>query len=75
MLRQMPLPVPLRGYQQLLDDGLIDLRRGWGAVMIAVPAQAGPRDVALQLVEAARQAGFSESRAVALLRDCWAEEA
>ncbi len=64
----------LRGYQQLRDEGLIDLRRGRGAVVTAVPAQARLREAALQLVEAAREAGFSESRAVALLRDCWAED-
>lgn len=64
----------LRGYQQLRDEGLIDLRRGRGAVVIAVPAQARLREAAFQLVAAAREAGFSESRAVALLRDCWSED-
>ncbi|NEA98516.1 GntR family transcriptional regulator [Streptomyces sp. SID13726] len=63
----------LRGYQLLRDEGLIDLRRGRGAVVIAAPEQARLREFALQLVAAAREAGLSESGAVELLRDCWAE--
>ncbi|WP_328687670.1 GntR family transcriptional regulator [Streptomyces phaeochromogenes] len=64
----------LRGYQQLRDEQLIDLRRGRGAVVIAVPAQARLREAASQLVTAAREAGFSESRTIALLRSCWPED-
>ncbi|WP_079127662.1 GntR family transcriptional regulator [Streptomyces sp. TP-A0874] len=63
----------LRGYQQLRDEGLIDLRRGRGAVVIAAPAQARLHEVASQLVTEAREAGFSESRTVALLRSSWKE--
>src|SRR5690606_23279816 len=73
-LLQINVHTVLRGYQQLREEGLIDLRRGRGAVVIAVPAQARLREAAIQLVAAAREAGLSESRAVALLRDCWAEE-
>ncbi|MFF1449661.1 GntR family transcriptional regulator [Streptomyces sp. NPDC058274] len=64
----------LRGYQQLRDEELIDLRRGRGAVVTAVPAQARLREAASQLVAAAREAGFSESRVVALVRARWTEE-
>ncbi|MFG3085619.1 GntR family transcriptional regulator [Streptomyces parvulus] len=61
----------LRGYQQLRSEGLIDLRRGRGAVVVAVPEQARLREAAAQFVEAAVAAGFSESAAVSLLREYW----
>lgn len=52
----------LRGYGQLRDEGLVDLRRGRGAVLTA--AADGPRvavtEYARALVEAARRAGLDE---------------
>ncbi|MER5214253.1 GntR family transcriptional regulator [Streptomyces sp. NPDC002838] len=73
-LLEVNIHTVLRGYQQLRDEGLIDLRRGRGAVVIAVPAQARLREAASQLVTAAREAGFSESKTIALLRSCWTED-
>ncbi|MEU9607950.1 GntR family transcriptional regulator [Streptomyces sp. NPDC048057] len=64
----------LRGYQQLREEGLIDLRRGRGAVVVAAPAQARLREAARQLVAAAREAGFSQDKTVDLLRTSWSEE-
>ncbi|QLH25344.1 GntR family transcriptional regulator [Streptomyces sp. Rer75] len=72
-LLEINIHTVLRGYQQLREEGLIDLRRGRGAIVVAAPAQARLREAAAQLVAAAREAGFSQSRVVSLLRDCWKE--
>ncbi|MFI5657961.1 GntR family transcriptional regulator [Streptomyces sp. NPDC051684] len=61
----------LRGYQQLRSEGLIDLRRGRGAVVVAAPARARLQMAAAQLVTEAREAGFSESGTIELLRSAW----
>jgi GntR family transcriptional regulator len=60
----------LRGYQQLRDDGLVDLRRGRGAV-VTDAATAGHAELAEQvrrLVEAARRTGLGEQEIVGLVR-------
>ena len=51
----------LRGYQELRDEGLIELRRGRGAVITAH----GQRNAG---VAAARRAGLDVDEAVALVR-------
>jgi GntR family transcriptional regulator len=61
----------LAGYQQLRDEGLIELRRGRGAtVSSGVPAgRAAVIDLARQLVEAGRRLDLADEELVALLRD------
>lgn len=58
----------LRGYQQLRDEGLIELRRGRGAV---VAADAGARsrlqEAVLDVVAEARRLGLSAAELVTLV--------
>lgn len=64
----------LRGYQQLRDEGLVDLRRGRGAVVTA-QATAGHAVLAEQvrgLVEQARRSGVGEAELVSLVRGAFA---
>ncbi|MBW0121496.1 GntR family transcriptional regulator [Pseudonocardia oceani] len=60
----------LAGYQQLRDDGLIELRRGRGATVRAGAddGRAGVVDLARQLVEAARRIDLGEEELVELVR-------
>ncbi|TQJ07169.1 GntR family transcriptional regulator [Lapillicoccus jejuensis] len=57
---QVNLHTVLRAYQQLRDEGLVDLRRGRGAVVTGADpaAHAAVRRAARTLVEAARTAGL-----------------
>lgn len=64
----------LRAYQDLRDEGLVDLRRGRGAVISAHPdytALAGP---VAALVDAARTAGVSPAVVVALLQNAFHQD-
>ena len=60
----------LRAYQELRDEGAVELRRGRGAV---ITAQAGTRiDIApavRDLVTAARKAGIGREALVSLIRE------
>jgi GntR family transcriptional regulator len=60
----------LRGYQQLRDEGLLDLRRGRGAVLTAradgATAQLAER--ASELAELARRLGLGEQDALDAVR-------
>lgn len=60
----------LAGYQQLRDDGLIELRRSRGATVRAgVPAErAALVELVRQVVEAARRMGLDEDELVGLIR-------
>ncbi|MBC8093483.1 MAG: GntR family transcriptional regulator, partial [Pseudonocardia sp.] len=60
----------LAGYQQLRDEGLIELRRGRGATVAdRAPAErAGVLELARGLVDAARSIGMSDDELVALVR-------
>ncbi|KAA6213348.1 GntR family transcriptional regulator [Streptomyces albofaciens JCM 4342] len=60
----------LRGYQRLKDEGLIDLRRGRGAVVTgqASPARARLTEQVGRLVTEARTLGLSDEEVVALVR-------
>ncbi|MVO86224.1 GntR family transcriptional regulator [Streptomyces sp. p1417] len=57
----------LRGYQALKAEGLIDLRAGRGAVVVAAPRRAGLWTMTCQLVTEARRAGMSDEEVVALV--------
>ena len=59
----------LAGYQQLRDEGLIELRRGRGATVSdgARPGNAAVVELARQLVEAARRLDLSEDDLVDLV--------
>lgn len=60
----------LRGYQVLRDEGLVDLRRGRGAVVTAgaVDGQAALRQGLVDLVTHARRLGLSADELVGLIR-------
>ncbi|GHG47973.1 GntR family transcriptional regulator [Streptomyces griseocarneus] len=60
----------LRGYQRLREEGLIELRRGRGAVVTAGPSPARARLTvqARQLVADARAIGLSDDELLALVR-------
>ncbi|QLE74437.1 GntR family transcriptional regulator [Streptomyces rectiverticillatus] len=61
----------LRGYQQLREEGLIELRRGRGAVVTADPAAPGRArlaDVVRSLIAEARSLGLSDEEVMDLVR-------
>ncbi|MFC6067243.1 GntR family transcriptional regulator [Streptomyces ochraceiscleroticus] len=60
----------LRGYQRLKEEGLIELRRGRGAVVTgaASPARARLTDAAAGLIEQARALGLTDEEIVSLVR-------
>ncbi|GII75045.1 GntR family transcriptional regulator [Sphaerisporangium rufum] len=61
----------LRGYQQLRDEGLVELRRGRAATITQLAADRGRlrlRDAAERFAAAARHLGASDDEAVAALR-------
>ncbi|MFE2294295.1 GntR family transcriptional regulator [Streptomyces sp. NPDC059452] len=62
----------LRGYQTLQAEGLIELRRGRGAIVVApVPYdRAAVVEQARQLVSSARRIGMSDAETLALLARC-----
>ncbi|MFF4536938.1 GntR family transcriptional regulator [Streptomyces aureus] len=65
----------LRGYQRLRDEGLIELRRGRGAVVTTAPGiahRARLTDVVHGLVAQARELGLPDEELLALVRDCLA---
>lgn len=60
----------LRGYQELRDEGLVELRRGRGAVLTEEAGRlAGPRAALRAYVREARRAGLTRAEAVALVRE------
>ncbi|MEU3960173.1 GntR family transcriptional regulator [Streptomyces buecherae] len=66
----------LRGYQALQAEGLIELRRGRGAVVVAHAPQdrAAVVEQARQLVAAARRIGMSDTETLALISTCMGRE-
>ncbi|WP_329122665.1 GntR family transcriptional regulator [Streptomyces sp. NBC_01465] len=61
----------LRGYQQLREEGLIELRRGRGAVVVDGAAPAGRARLlerVRELAAEARELGLSEEEVVSLVR-------
>lgn len=60
----------LKGYQELRDEGLVELRRGRGAVVTASAADvAGPQQAVVELVEQARRAGLGVDEVVRMVRE------
>ncbi|MGW0371182.1 GntR family transcriptional regulator [Streptomyces coeruleorubidus] len=62
----------LRGYQQLRDQGLIELRRGRGAVINAAPGvadQARLAEAVHSLITQARELGFTDQEFLALVHN------
>ncbi|MCW0214478.1 MAG: GntR family transcriptional regulator [Pseudonocardia sp.] len=60
----------LAGYQQLRDEGLIELRRGRGAIVRegTSPGRAALLDLVRRLVDEGRRNGLDDDELVALLR-------
>lgn len=63
----------LRAYQLLRDEGLVDLRRGRGAVVVGdnPGALAGVREAVRSLVSAATAAGMPPAEVVRLVEEEW----
>jgi GntR family transcriptional regulator len=60
----------LRGYQELRDEGVIELRRGRGAVVAAGGERsAGARAALAAYIDQARRAGLSADEAASLVRE------
>ena len=60
----------LRGYQDLRDEGVIELRRGRGAVVAGSGRHAAAvRDALGSFVDQVRSAGLTTDEAVALVRE------
>jgi DNA-binding transcriptional regulator YhcF (GntR family) len=60
----------LRGYQELRDDGVVELRRRRGAVVtLAAPRIAGPTEALRAFVAEARRAGLTAAEAAAMVRE------
>jgi GntR family transcriptional regulator len=68
---QVSMHTVLAGYQQVRDEGLIELRRGRGAIVSsgARPGHAAVLDLARQLVAAARRLDLPEEDLLTLVRD------
>lgn len=58
----------LRGYQDLRDEGLVELRRRRGAIVIGSGAQAGHLSALAAFVEAAQRAGLTGEEAAELVK-------
>ena len=58
----------LHAYQRLRDDGIVELRRGRGAVVVGAAAVAELRAAVAELVAAARQHGAGEALLVGMIR-------
>ncbi|CAA9418109.1 MAG: Transcriptional regulator, GntR family [uncultured Pseudonocardia sp.] len=67
---QVSIHTVLAGYQQLRDEGLIELRRGRGATVRdgTTADRAGVLDLARRLVDAARRVDIDEDELLALVR-------
>jgi DNA-binding transcriptional regulator YhcF (GntR family) len=60
----------LRGYRELHDEGVIELRRGRGAVVThAAPRIAGPAAALRAFVAEARRVGLTATEAAAMVRE------
>jgi GntR family transcriptional regulator len=63
----------LRGYQELRDEGVLELRRGRGAVVTeAAPRLAGPATALRAFVVEARRAGLTAAEAATMVREAMA---
>jgi GntR family transcriptional regulator len=58
----------LRAYQQLADDGLVEMRRGRGVTVLGTPAAAGLADATKAYIAAARRLGLADSDIVQLVK-------
>jgi GntR family transcriptional regulator len=58
----------LRALRQLRDEGLLELRRGRGATVVATPEQGELRARALELVQLARRHGYAREELLDLIR-------
>jgi DNA-binding transcriptional regulator YhcF (GntR family) len=59
----------LRAYQDLRDEGVVELRRGRGAVVIDEPRSAVLRSAVAALVDSARRSRVDVDALVALVRE------
>jgi len=60
----------LRGYQELRDEGVVELRRGRGAMVTdAATRIAGPTAALRAFVAEARRAGLTAAEAAAMVRE------
>ncbi|ASR54181.1 GntR family transcriptional regulator [Cellulomonas sp. CW35] len=69
---EVNLHTVLRAYQDLRDEGLLDLRRGRGAVIAGHADYAALDEPVAALVDAARRAGVPPTAATALVQAAFA---
>lgn len=65
---QINLHTVLRAYQVVRDEGLVDLRRGRGAIVVAEPDAARLAALVRELTAEAARLGLDEHRLLALVR-------
>ncbi|MBB4932040.1 DNA-binding transcriptional regulator YhcF (GntR family) [Lipingzhangella halophila] len=70
---EINLHTVLRGYQQLRDEGLVELRRGRGAVIIANGSRSELNDAARSFARTVRHIGATEEEAISALRTAMRE--
>jgi GntR family transcriptional regulator len=58
----------LRAYQELADEGLVEIRRGRGVTVTANPPLADLASIARTLVEQARRIGIGDAEIVKLVK-------
>ena len=63
----------LRAYQELRDEGILELRRGRGAIVTGVPAGRAVNDAVRSAVAAARQSGLALPTLLSLIRKEYSE--
>lgn len=61
----------LRAYQGLRDDGLIELRRGKGAVVVGMPTDGSIRSAVERVAIEAKTAGIPVGTLLALVREAY----
>jgi GntR family transcriptional regulator len=58
----------LRAYQQLVDDGLVEMRRGRGVTVLGTPAAAGLAEVTKSYIASVRRLGIADAEIVQLVK-------
>lgn len=58
----------LRAYQQLVDDGLVEMRRGRGTTVLGTPAAAGLAEATKNYIASIRRLGIADADIIQLVK-------